>query len=91
MDPVKVTHIDIRGTKLPVYFDPRAAESRQLTADLDGAIIYGSSLEDLAKKAMAKTRRRAAKLNIPFGVHYADGRLYIADTGNSVIRTVLLP
>lgn len=32
-----------------------------------------------------------AHLNIPFGVHYADGRLYIADTGNSVIRAVLLP
>lgn len=32
-----------------------------------------------------------AKMKIPFGVHYHDGRLYLADTGNNVIRTVLLP
>jgi sugar lactone lactonase YvrE len=32
-----------------------------------------------------------ALLNIPFGIHWSDGRLYIADTGNSVIRSVLLP
>ncbi len=27
-----------------------------------------------------------ALFNLPFGVHWADGRLYVADTGNSVIR-----
>jgi DNA-binding beta-propeller fold protein YncE len=32
-----------------------------------------------------------ALLNLPFGIEYADGRLNIADTGNSVIRSVLLP
>jgi hypothetical protein len=31
-----------------------------------------------------------ALLNIPFGVEYADGKLIIADTGNSVIRTIVL-
>lgn len=31
-----------------------------------------------------------ALLNLPFGVEWADGRLNIADTGNSVIRSVLL-
>jgi hypothetical protein len=31
-----------------------------------------------------------ALLNLPFGIEYADGRLNIADTGNSVIRSVLL-
>jgi DNA-binding beta-propeller fold protein YncE len=32
-----------------------------------------------------------ALLNLVFGVEYADGRLIIADTGNNVIRSVLLP
>jgi hypothetical protein len=32
-----------------------------------------------------------ALLNLPFGVEYADGRLIVSDTGNSVIRSVLLP
>lgn len=32
-----------------------------------------------------------ALFNKPFGIEYADGRLNIADTGNSVIRSVLLP
>jgi hypothetical protein len=32
-----------------------------------------------------------ALLNLPFGVEIAEGRLNIADTGNSVIRSVLLP
>lgn len=32
-----------------------------------------------------------ALLNIPFGVEWADGKLVVADTGNSVIRTILLP
>jgi DNA-binding beta-propeller fold protein YncE len=32
-----------------------------------------------------------ALLNLPFGVEYAAGRLLIADTGNSRIRSVLLP
>lgn len=32
-----------------------------------------------------------ALLNLPFGVEYHDGRLIVADTGNNVIRTVLLP
>jgi hypothetical protein len=31
-----------------------------------------------------------ALLNLAFGLHWANGRLYIADTGNSVIRSVLL-
>jgi hypothetical protein len=31
-----------------------------------------------------------ARLNLPFGIEYVDGRLNIADTGNSVIRSVLL-
>lgn len=33
----------------------------------------------------------AALLNLPFGVEFADGRLIVADTGNNVIRSVLLP
>ncbi len=33
----------------------------------------------------------SAKLKLPFGVAFAGGRLYLADTGNNVIRTVLLP
>lgn len=32
-----------------------------------------------------------ALLKLPFGVELVDGRLNIADTGNSVIRTILLP
>jgi DNA-binding beta-propeller fold protein YncE len=32
-----------------------------------------------------------ALLKLPYGVEWADGRLYIADTGNDVIRTILLP
>lgn len=32
-----------------------------------------------------------ALLNLPFGVEWSAGRLYIADTGNSRIRSVLLP
>jgi hypothetical protein len=32
-----------------------------------------------------------ALLKIPYGVAYSNGRLFIADTGNNVIRTVLLP
>jgi DNA-binding beta-propeller fold protein YncE len=32
-----------------------------------------------------------ALLNLPFGIEVADGRLIIADTGNSVIRSMLLP
>jgi hypothetical protein len=32
-----------------------------------------------------------ALLNYPFGVAWAEGRLYVADTGNSVIRAVHLP
>jgi DNA-binding beta-propeller fold protein YncE len=32
-----------------------------------------------------------ALLTLPFGVHYANGKLYIADTGNSRIRSILLP
>ena len=32
-----------------------------------------------------------ALLTLPFGLEVADGRLHIADTGNQVIRTVLLP
>lgn len=32
-----------------------------------------------------------ARLNLPFGIEYADGRLIISDTGNSVIRTVVIP
>ena len=32
-----------------------------------------------------------ALLSLPFGVEYADGRLMIADTGNSRIRSILLP
>ena len=33
----------------------------------------------------------AAHLNIPFGIEYADGRLLISDTGNSVVRSIVLP
>jgi hypothetical protein len=33
----------------------------------------------------------AAHLKMPFGIELAGGRLYIADTGNNVIRSVLLP
>ncbi len=33
----------------------------------------------------------AALLNLAFGIEYHEGRLNISDTGNSVIRTVLLP
>lgn len=33
----------------------------------------------------------AAQLKVPYGVEWAGGRLFIADTGNNVIRTVLLP
>jgi hypothetical protein len=32
-----------------------------------------------------------ARLNLPFGIEYADGRLLVSDSGNSVIRSVLLP
>ncbi len=32
-----------------------------------------------------------ALLNLPFGVEYTDGRLLVTDTGNNVIRSVLLP
>lgn len=32
-----------------------------------------------------------ALLKLPFGIAYGAGRLYIADTGNSTIRSVLLP
>jgi hypothetical protein len=32
-----------------------------------------------------------ALLNLAFGIHYANGRLYVADTGNSVIRSVIVP
>ncbi len=32
-----------------------------------------------------------ATMKLPFGVAWANGRLYLADTGNNVIRTVLLP
>lgn len=32
----------------------------------------------------------AALLNLPFGIAYADGRLHIADTGNSRIRSIRL-
>ena len=32
-----------------------------------------------------------ALLNLPFGVEWAGGRLVIADTGNSVIRTIVMP
>ncbi|KIG14425.1 hypothetical protein DB30_06768 [Enhygromyxa salina] len=32
-----------------------------------------------------------ALLNLPFGVEWADGRLLVSDTGNSVIRSILLP
>jgi len=31
-----------------------------------------------------------ARLNLPFGLTWADGRLYVIDTGNSVIRSVRL-
>jgi hypothetical protein len=31
-----------------------------------------------------------ALLNIPFGVEWADGKLIVADTGNSVIRTIVM-
>jgi hypothetical protein len=31
-----------------------------------------------------------ALLNIPFGVEYADGKLIVSDTGNSVIRTIVM-
>jgi len=31
-----------------------------------------------------------ALLNLPFGVEYSNGRLYISDTGNSVIRSIRL-
>lgn len=31
-----------------------------------------------------------ALLNLPFGIHWADGILYIADTGNNVIRAIRL-
>jgi streptogramin lyase len=31
-----------------------------------------------------------ALLNLAFGIQYVDGRLYVADTGNHVIRSVLL-
>jgi hypothetical protein len=33
----------------------------------------------------------AALLNVPYGVDVANGKLYITDTGNNVIRSVLLP
>ena len=33
----------------------------------------------------------AAQLKLPYGVEWVGGRLHIADTGNNVIRTVLLP
>lgn len=32
-----------------------------------------------------------ALLNLPFGLHWADGMLYVADTGNSVIRAFQAP
>lgn len=32
-----------------------------------------------------------ALLNLPFGVEWSDGKLVVSDTGNSVIRTVVLP
>lgn len=32
-----------------------------------------------------------ALLNLPFGVEFVDGRLIVSDTGNNVIRSVLLP
>ncbi|HEY8430809.1 MAG TPA: hypothetical protein VIL20_20660 [Sandaracinaceae bacterium] len=32
-----------------------------------------------------------ALFNLPFGLHWADGRLYVADTGNSVIRAFRAP
>lgn len=31
------------------------------------------------------------ELKLPYGVEYVDGRLQIADTGNNVVRTLLLP
>jgi hypothetical protein len=33
----------------------------------------------------------AALLKLPYGIEWVGGRLYIADTGNCVIRTMLLP
>ena len=32
-----------------------------------------------------------ALLNLPFGLEYHDGRLLVTDTGNNVVRSVLLP
>ncbi|PRQ01092.1 NHL repeat protein [Enhygromyxa salina] len=32
-----------------------------------------------------------ALLNLPFGVEWADGTLVVSDTGNSVIRTIVMP
>jgi hypothetical protein len=32
-----------------------------------------------------------ALLNIPFGVEWTDGKLIVSDTGNSVIRTIVMP
>ncbi len=32
-----------------------------------------------------------ALFNLPFGIHWANGRLYVADTGNSVIRSFSVP
>lgn len=31
-----------------------------------------------------------AHLNLPFGIEYVHGRLVISDTGNNVIRTIVL-
>jgi hypothetical protein len=33
---------------------------------------------------------KQALLKLPFGVHYANGTLYIADTGNHIIRSIVL-
>ncbi len=32
-----------------------------------------------------------ALLNLPFGIEYANGKLVVADSGNSVIRTIVMP
>lgn len=32
-----------------------------------------------------------ALFNLPYGVEWSDGRLYVADTGNSVIRSFMVP
>lgn len=81
---MKLTTLSVRNQDFLVEVD----EQGRFSAELSGATLYASTLEDLTTKLMTATKKAAAKLSIPIispsgnrgtvtGQHGANGNLLV--------------